>query len=328
MEKAVTGSLGVISAFQVTEDMKALDQQCKKLLQYKEVLAVILKDTVAEYEDYSVPEIMEFIETDTITEDTEVSGGRTSTRIEGSTTEFPELNEKTSNFDFAFRAKNPCLSQGEVVVNLHVDMEAQKNYRPGYPIEKRGIYYLSRKISSQLGVVTEKTDYGQLEKCYSIWICRDRIPKKEQMSISFYKMTNYKNVGQCHPKESDYDLLTLVILRLGDKDYHDDKKSVLDFLTTIFHPHKKGFREKISQYIDLESSLKIEKEEGNMIGLGESVYMDGLEDGIEQGIEAFILDNLEEKVPETRILEKLQRRFQLEEAVAEAYLKKYIMVAK
>ncbi len=27
------------------------------------------------------------------------------------------------------------LSDGEVIVNLHVDIEAQKTYRPGYPIE-------------------------------------------------------------------------------------------------------------------------------------------------------------------------------------------------
>ena len=39
------------------------------------------------------------------------------------------------------------------------DMEPQKNYRPGYPIEKRGIYYLSRRLCSQLDVVTEKTKF-------------------------------------------------------------------------------------------------------------------------------------------------------------------------
>lgn len=29
------------------------------------------------------------------------------------------------------------------------------------------------------------------------------MPKDEQMSISFYKMINYRNVGKCHPKEYD-----------------------------------------------------------------------------------------------------------------------------
>lgn len=142
MEKTIRGSLAAASAFQMTEDMEALDRQSKKILQYREVLAIILKETVEEYEGYSEAEIMEFIEADSITEETEVSGGRTNTKIDGMKTEFAELNEKTSSFDIAFRAKNPRLSGGEVAVNLYIDIEPQKNYRPGYPIEKRGLYYL------------------------------------------------------------------------------------------------------------------------------------------------------------------------------------------
>lgn len=253
-------------------------------MQYREVLAVILKETVEEYQGYSEAEIMEFIETDSITEDTEVSSGRTNTKIVGTATEFAELSEKTSSFDIAFRAKNPRLSDGEVVINLYIDVEPQKNYRPGYPIEKRGIYYLSRRLCSQLDILTEKTDYNQLEKCYSIWICRDRIPEEEKMSISFYKLSNYKNTGNARPKESDYDLMTLVIIRLGNKDYHSKEKSVLEFLTIIFQPHEKGFRKKLSRYISFEKRLT-GKEERKMIGLGESIY----EEGIEQGIELKLL---------------------------------------
>ena len=165
MEKTIQGSLGAASTFQLTEEMDILDKQSKKILQYKEVLAIILKEKVEEYQEYSETEIMEFIEADSITEETEVSGGRTNTKIHGETTEFAELTEKTSNFDIAFRARNPRMSGGEVVVNLYTDVEPQKNYRPGYPIEKRGIYYLARRLCSQLDVVTEKTDYNQLEKC-------------------------------------------------------------------------------------------------------------------------------------------------------------------
>ncbi|MCM1211836.1 MAG: hypothetical protein NC318_09560 [Blautia sp.] len=283
MEKTIQGSLGAASAFQLTEEMEALDKQSKKILQYKEVLAIILKETVEEYQGYSEAEIMEFIEADSITEAIEVSGGRTNTKIEGAATEFAELDEKTTNFDIAFRAKNPRLSNGKVAVNLYVDVEPQKNYRPGYPIEKRGIYYLARRLCSQLDVVTEKTNYGQLEKCYTIFICRDKIPKREQMSISFYKMVNNKNIGNCHPRKKNYDLMTLVIIRLGDKDYHSEEKNILDFLTIIFQPHQKGFRKKLSRYISFEEELEAEGER-HMIGLGMSIYEEGIEKGIKKGI--------------------------------------------
>ncbi len=115
---------------------------------------LLLKETVEGYQGYSKTEIMDSIEVDSITEETE------------------------------------------------------------YPIEKRGIYYLSRRLCSQLNIVTEKTDYGQMKKCYIIFICRDRIPKDEQMSISFYKIVNDKNAGHCHQKEVVYDLMLLVIICL------------------------------------------------------------------------------------------------------------------
>ena len=53
---------------------------------------------------------------------------------------------------------------------------------------------------------------------------------------------------------------------------------------------------------------------------------EGRQDGINQGIEAFILDNLEENIPASRIIEKLQRRFHLTEEEANTYFEKYALV--
>lgn len=52
----------------------------------------------------------------------------------------------------------------------------------------------------------------------------------------------------------------------------------------------------------------------------------GISRGLEQGIEALILDNLEEGVPEIRIIEKLQKRFVLEEESARSYFMKYAAI--
>lgn len=325
--RPIRGSLGVASVFQLTEQMEALDRESKNLLGYKEVIAVILKFVVEEYQDYTLEEVLGFIEEDSITNMQEVSRDRTNTRVVGMPTEFPELGEKTTFFDRLIRAKNPCLSKSGIYVGLRVDLEPQKDYRPGYPIEKRGVYYLSRSFSSQLGLLTESTDYGQLEKCYSIWICRDHIPKNEQMSISFYGFSNIKNIGSCNPKREDYDLMQLVIIRLGNKDYQCEGQELLEFLTAIFYPHSPGFREKISKYIDVDSCLK-EEEANHMFRLSECIYQDGREEGREEGIEMFILDNVEECVPRERIVEKLQRRFRLNLEEAEAYFERYALAEK
>ena len=56
-----------------------------------------------------------------------------------------------------------------------------------------------------------------------------------------------------------------------------------------------------------------------MKGLGQCVF----EDGKEIGIQALILDNLEEGIPSTRIILKLQKYFDLTEEKARAYYEKY-----
>lgn len=60
------------------------------------------------------------------------------------------------------------------------------------------------------------------------------------------------------------------------------------------------------------------REEGRKQGLEE-----GRKEGRVEGIQIFILDNLEEKIPPKRILEKLQKRFHLNQEQAEMYFEKY-----
>lgn len=60
-----------------------------------------------------------------------------------------------------------------------------------------------------------------------------------------------------------------------------------------------------------------------MCNWSENLIERGVRKGKEEGIEIFILDNMEEKVPATRILEKLQRRFQLDEAKAKSYFERF-----
>ena len=41
----------------------------------------------------------------------------------------------------------------------------------GYDIVTRGIFYVSRMISAQLSTEFSKSDYDNIKKVYSIWIC-------------------------------------------------------------------------------------------------------------------------------------------------------------
>lgn len=330
MDKVI-GSMEALNAMQLTADMEGLDAQSKALLRSKEVLAVILQGTVSEYQGYSRQEIMGFIEEDSMADGKEVSPGRTNTRIQGDAAEFVQMNEKTSRFDLAFRAKNPQQSTEDMLVSLHVDVESQKSYRPGYPVEKRGMYYLARSLSSQLSLVTETTDYGQLEKCYSIWICRDDIPKEAQYSISFYEVANTKNIGISTVEKETYDLMTLAIIKLGTREYNgkkdDEGFDLLNFLNAVMYPHKEDFIETISDYIDFSENEELWKEAPHMTGLGLSIYEegfgDGEEKGIEKGIEALVQSSLSEGISRERIIANLRKFFGLTEEKSETYYERF-----
>ena len=131
----IQGNIDTLSSMQLTAAMEGLDAECKLLLSNREILAVILKDTVDEYKEYSREEIIGFIEPDSIESDREVSPGRTNSQVQGTAQEFTVLNEKVSKFDIRLKAKNPKLSKEKIVIKLHIDVEPQKTYHPGYPIE-------------------------------------------------------------------------------------------------------------------------------------------------------------------------------------------------
>lgn len=69
--------------------------------------------------------------------------------------------------------------------------------------------------------------------------------------------------------------------------------------------------------------LKTVKERICMTRLGQMLVDDGIEIGIERGIAAMISDNMEEQVPETKIIAKLVKHFSLTEEAAKGYMEKY-----
>jgi hypothetical protein len=205
-------------------------------------------------------------------------------------------------FDIAFSALNPVLSNTKMHVKLHFDEEPQKTYRPGYPIEKRGYYYLSRRLSAQLSLAIDGTDYNSLEKCYSIWICRDDVPKDEQYSVSIYEITNSRNYGSCHPRKEDYDL--------------------------IMYPHKENFIEDMREFIDFSDNEDLKKEADDMSGLGQCVFTDGEKIGEARGeangeAKGIVRSGIKYGASENDILKDLQEALNVSLQQAKAYLDMY-----
>ena len=129
-------------------DKAAYDAACKRLLANKTILAWVMKSCLEEYRDFDAEQIAEkYIEGEpqiaknAVHPDEEKAGGE---QIRGANTEDSTIREGTVTYDIRFYALVP---QSEERVSLIINVEAQNNFYPGYPIIKRGIYYCSRMIS-------------------------------------------------------------------------------------------------------------------------------------------------------------------------------------
>ena len=193
------------------------DAGMKQLMSNKEIIIPILQMTVPEFKTCSQEEILQCLDISSITKDdfvSDIPNVEKDLRLTKEDSELSSLVEKLVRFDIRFKIINPKLSTEKIRVNLHIDMEAQKSYRPSnpsYPILKRAVYYVARDLSSQLSTITQTTDYSKLEKCYSIWICAEDVPKKLQNTLTEYSFSKKDIIGVADEPEEDYDLITIFI---------------------------------------------------------------------------------------------------------------------
>ena len=110
--------------------------------------------------------------------------------------------------------------------------------------------------------------------------------------------------------------------------YIADNKAESDFtvrLENAVNAIKKGegWRREYAQLKEkMDAQYEAGKSEGWKSGIAEG-RKSGIAEGRETGIKALIQDNLEEKVPTERIVEKLKKRFSLSEKEANEKIKMY-----
>ena len=182
MDEKTTMAQGLHS----TDDSAGYDAACKRVLSEKAILARIMKACLAEYRDCPVRDIEEkYIEGQPQVSSVPVLPDEEGSVISGLDTEDKSVHEGMVTYDIRFRAIAP--DSGELI-GLIVNVEAQNNFYPGYPLTKRGVYYCSRMISSQYGREFTGSHYEKLKKVYSSWICMNP-PRRRENTITRYHLT-------------------------------------------------------------------------------------------------------------------------------------------
>ena len=264
----------------------AYDNVCKKILANKIILAWIMKSCLPEYRDCSIDEIAgQYIEGEpqisktALHQDEQISD--TVPTIKGLNTEDTSICEGTVTFDIRFNAVAPISGN---LISLIINVEAQNDFYPGYPIIKRNIYYCSRMISAQYGTEFTNAHYEKIKKVYSIFICMNP-PKNRKNTINKYSIKEDNVVGNTKEEKENYDLLTAIMLCLGNPEEKIDS-GILRLLEVLLSS-KRTVEEKkqiLEKEYDIKMTETIESEVSKMCNLSDGVERQGIEKGLKQGL--------------------------------------------
>lgn len=267
----------------VTDDSAGYDAACKRVLSERSILARIMKACLEEYKDCPVREIEEkYIEGQPQISAIPVLPDEGGGIINGMDTEDKSVHEGTVTFDIRFRAIVP---DTEERIGIIINLEAQTDFYPGYPMIKRAIYYCGRMISSQYGREFTGSHYEKLKKVCSIWICTDP-PKYRGNTITRYRLAEEYLAGEAKEPLRNYDMISVVMICLGgpEGENYDGILRMLDVLLS----GEIGAKEKrkiLQDDYDIEMTRRMETEVSDMCDLSRGVMEKAMEKGIEKGME-------------------------------------------
>ena len=217
------------NAVNIAGDKAQYDENAKRLLGNKSILAHILTSTVEEFRDMNPADVEGYIEGEPCISSVPVEPGLTNIkqggkRLAGLNSESVDINEGTVRFDIVFYVR---LKDG--VSQIIINIEAQKDAPSGYSILNRGIFYACRLISSQKERDFVNTNYDDIKCVYTIWICMN-MPEN---SLDYYQLANRKALGS-RTWEGKQDMINIVLIGLAkDLPIHDEKYELHRLLVAL-----------------------------------------------------------------------------------------------
>jgi len=178
----------------------------------------------------------------------------------------------------------------QVIVNL----EAQKDEPTSYHILNRAVFYVSRLVSSQKGRDFVKTNYNDIKRVFSIWVCMNM----DENSMAYVHLAKDDLLGSYQWK-GGFDLLNIVLIGIANElPEHDDKYELHRLLSTLF-------------------SMELSVDE--KLGIMENEYSIAVDDRIREDVSAMcnlsqgIRENATDNAVEEIIINMYENNFTLEQ---------------
>ena len=172
-------------------------------------------------------------------------------------------------------------------MKIIVNIEAQKSTQPsklGYHLENRITYYMCRMISSQKNVEFVRSDYDNIKRIYSIWICMDTNITED--SILKFSMNTEQLFG-----ETEWDPAmnlmngAVVRIRTGTSKAESRNKliAMLELLFSKTEIIEK--KQKLEQNFGLKMSTQLEGSVETMCNISDYFEEVAMEKGMQQGMQ-------------------------------------------
>ena len=203
------------NAVSAADEEAQYDTQAKRVLGNKIILGHILVRTIEAFQGMSPEEAGACIEGTPYINQVPVEPGLTNAagedavageRIVGLNTENAEVNEGLVRFDIICYVRT---REGRSQIILNV--EAQKDDPDDYAVLNRGLFYVSRLISSQKERDFEKSRYDDIRSVYSVWICMNM----KENSFSHVNLVQERHLGS-RDWPGKLDLMNVILIGVAE----------------------------------------------------------------------------------------------------------------
>ena len=263
-----------------TDTKAQYDNKAKQLLGHKIILAYILVNTVAEFKGMKPADVVQYIEGEPYIGSVPVDAGVTNIenqdKVVGLNTENSEINEGMIRFDIIFYVR---MKDG--LTQMIINVEAQKEEPRKYKIVNRAIFYICRIVSSQKERDFVNSEYNNMKRVYSIWICMNM----KEHSLSHIHLKEEHIIG-FHKWKGDLDLLNIIIIGIAKSLPKKEEKYELHRLLSALLSSDLEVEDKLDimeKEYDIPLENDIRKDVKEMCNLSQGIREEAFEEGQEQG---------------------------------------------
>lgn len=278
-------------AVEAADAASSYDTNIKFLLADKQILARILKYAVSEFKNMTVEDIIASIGEDIEIGTRPLDAGLSNLgRVNTTNTEDNIPGEGKIFFDIRFTAYHK-----ETEMKFLINLEAQRSSDPaklGYHLENRIIFYLARMISAQKQTEFFHSDYDNLKKVRSIWIClcsREDGDSIEEISLN--RNTVFGNKENIY----DMDLMRGIIINVrSGQNIKNSQNTLISMLEKLLSEVSVEEKKRIlTEEFGMIMTTELEGRMQTMCNWSEAILERGIEKGMEKGMEKGIEKGIE-----------------------------------